>query len=76
MQLLSKFSKGIGFLLSIIDIYRKYVLVIHLKDKKDITITNDFQKVYLNQDASQEIYGWRKAANFKINSIRMVIIMV
>ena len=32
------------FLLCTIDIYSKYVWVVLLKDKKDITITNAFQK--------------------------------
>ena len=36
--------KGIYFLLCVIDIYRKYVCVIPLKDKKGMTITNAFQK--------------------------------
>ena len=44
MQLLSKFNKRILFLLCVIDIYRKYAWVMHLKDKKYITITNAFQK--------------------------------
>ena len=42
MQLLSKFNKG--FLLCVIDIYSKYAWAIPLKDKKDTTITNSFQK--------------------------------
>ena len=41
MQLISKFNKGITFLLCII----KYALVIPLKDKRGITITNAFQKI-------------------------------
>ena len=45
MQLISKFNKGILFLLCVIDIYRKYAWVIPLKDKKLITITNAFQKI-------------------------------
>ena len=45
MQLISKFNKGFRFLLCIIDIYSKYAWDIHLKDKKGITITNDFQKI-------------------------------
>ena len=45
MQLISKFNKGIGFLLCIIDIYSKLAWVITLKDKKGITITNAFQKI-------------------------------
>ena len=44
MQLISKFNKGVRFLLCLIDIYSKYARVIPLKDKKGITITNVFQK--------------------------------
>ena len=43
MQLISKFNKGIRFLLCVIDIFSKYAWVIPLKDKKGITITNAFQ---------------------------------
>ena len=45
MHLLSKLNKGICFLLCVIDIDSKYSWVIHLKDKKGITITNAFQKI-------------------------------
>ena len=44
MQLISKFNKGIRFLLCVIDIFSKYASVTLLKDKKGITITNTFQK--------------------------------
>ena len=44
MQLISKFNKGFRSLLCIIDIYSKYVWVIPLKSKKEITITNTFKK--------------------------------
>ena len=44
MHLISKFNKGIRFLLWVIDIFSKYAWVIPLKDKKGITITNAFQK--------------------------------
>ena len=44
MQLISKFNKGIRFLLCVIDIFSKHVWVIPLKDKKGITITDAFQK--------------------------------
>ena len=46
MQLISKFNKGFRFLLRIIDIYSKYAWVIPLKDKKDIAITDAFQKFW------------------------------
>ena len=42
MQLISQSNKGFRFLLCIIDIYRKYAWTIALKDKKGITITNEF----------------------------------
>ena len=45
MQLISKFNKGIRFLLCFIDIFSKYAWVIPLKDKKGIAITNAFQKI-------------------------------
>ena len=45
MQLISKFNKGIRFLLCVIDIFSKYAWVIPLKDEKGITIINAFQKM-------------------------------
>ena len=45
MQLISKFNKGIRFLLCVTIIFSKYAWVIPLKDKKGITITNAFQKI-------------------------------
>ena len=45
MQFISKFNKRFRFLLCVIDIYSKYAWVITFKDKKEITITNAFQKI-------------------------------
>ena len=45
VQLIRKFNNGIRFFLCVIDIFGKYACVIPLKDKKDITITNAFQKI-------------------------------
>ena len=56
MQLISKFNKGIGFLLCVIDIFSKYAWIIPLKDKKDTIITNAFQKI-LNLITNQTKYG-------------------
>ena len=44
MQLISKFNKGIRFLLCAIDIYSKHTWVVSLKDKKSLTTVNAFQK--------------------------------
>ena len=48
MQLLSKYNKGIRFLLCVIDIFSKYAWVVPLKDKKGISIVKAFQSI-LNQ---------------------------
>ena len=45
MQSLSKYHKGIKYLLCVIDIFSKYAWVISLKDKKGISIVNAFQKI-------------------------------
>ena len=45
MQLLSKFNKGIKYLLCVIDSFSKYAFVVPLKDKKGISIVNAFQSV-------------------------------
>ena len=43
MQLLSRYNKGIRFLLCVIDIFSKYASVVPLKDKKGISILEVFQ---------------------------------
>ena len=45
IHLISKFYKGLRFLLCVSDIYSKTAWVIPLKYKKDITITNAFPKI-------------------------------
>ena len=43
MQLLSRYNKGIKFLLCVFDIFSKYAWVVPLKDKKGISIVKAFQ---------------------------------
>ena len=45
MQSLSKYNKGIKYLLCAIDLFSKYAWVIPLKDKKETSIVNAFQKI-------------------------------
>ena len=44
MQSLSKYNKGIKYLLCAIDLFSKYSWVIPLKDKKGASIVNAFKK--------------------------------
>ena len=45
MQSLSKCNKRIKYLLCVIDLFSKYAWVIHLKDKKGVSIVNAFRKI-------------------------------
>ena len=44
MQSLSKYNKGIKYLLCAIDLFSKYAWVVPIKDKKGISIVNAFKK--------------------------------
>ena len=50
MQRISKFNKGIRFLLCFIDRLSKYAWVVPVNDKKDTIIVNAFQKIVNNSD--------------------------
>ena len=45
MQLISKYSKGIRYLLCAINLFSKYAFPVPLKDKKGTTIVNAFQSI-------------------------------
>ena len=70
MQLLSKFNKGIKYLLCVIDIFSKYAWVIPVKDKKSISIVNAFQKI-LYDSKRKPIKIWvDKGSEFYNNSLK------
>ena len=48
MQLISKYNKGISYLLCAINLFSKYAFVASLKDKKGIKIDNVFQSISNN----------------------------
>ena len=45
MQSLSKYNRGIKYLLCAIDLFSKYAWVIPIKAKKGISIVNAFKKI-------------------------------
>ena len=57
MQLLSKFNKGIKYLLCVIDLFSKYAFFVALKDKKGISTVNAFQSV-LNKSKRKPYKIW------------------
>ena len=56
MQSLSKYNKGIKYLLCAIDLFSKYEWVVSLKDKGGITIVNAFQKIISKGRKSNNIW--------------------
>ena len=70
MQLISKFNKGICFLLCVIDIFSKYAWVIPLKDKKVNTITNAFQNILFESNYKSDKTWVDKSSEFYNRSIK------
>ena len=79
MQSLSKYNKGIKYLLCAIDLLSKYTWVIPLKDKRGISIVNAFQKIISEGrkpnkiwvDQGSEFYNNSFKDFLKINNIEM-----
>ena len=65
MQSLSKYNKGIKYLLCAIDLFSKYAWAIPIKDKKGTSIVNAFKNI-ISKERSQIKYGFIKVANFMI----------
>ena len=47
-QSISKYHKGIGYLLCVIDLFSKNAFVVPLKHNKGVTISNAFQSILEN----------------------------
>ena len=60
MQSLSKYNKGIKYLLCAIDLFTKYSWVVPLKDKKGSCIVNAFQKI-ISEGSKAESKRQRKS---------------
>ena len=79
MQSLSKYKKGIKYLLCAIDLFSKYAWVVPLKDKRGISIVDAFQKIISKGrkpnkiwiDQSGEFYNNLFKRFLKINNMLM-----
>ena len=60
---MSKYSKGINYLLCAIDLFSKYARVVPLKDKRGISMVNVFQKV-VSKGRKPIKYGLIKVVSF------------
>ena len=56
MQSLSKYNKGIKYLLCAVNFSSKYAWVVPLKDKRGITIVNALQKIISKGRKSNKIW--------------------
>ena len=57
MKSLSKFNKGIKYLLCVIELFSKYAFVVPLKDKRGTSIVNAFQSI-LNKSGRKPNKIW------------------
>ena len=73
MQLLSKYNKGIKYLLCAIDLFSKYAWVIPIKDKKRTSIVNAFQKILSNSNRKLNKIWADQGSKFYNNSFKDVL---
>ena len=66
MQSLSKYNKGIKYLLCGIDLFSKYAWVVPIKDKKGTSIVNASKKLFQMDEENRIKYGLIKVVNLII----------
>ena len=64
MQLISKYNKGIRYVLCAIDVFSKYLWVVPIKDKKGVIIVNAFQKILDSSERKPNKIWVDKVVNF------------
>ena len=70
MQLLSKYNKGIKYLLHAIDLFSKYAWVVPIKDKKGTSIVNAFKKILNNSNRKPNKVWTDQGSKFYNNSFK------
>ena len=80
MQSLSKYNRGIKYLLRVIDLFSKYAWVVPIKDKKGTSIVNAFKKILSDSNRKPNKIWVDQGSEFcnksfkdfsKINNIKM-----
>ena len=70
MQSLSKYNKGIKYLLCAIDLFSKYAWVVPIKDKKGVSIVDAFQKILGDSNKKPNKIWVDKGSEFYNNSFK------
>ena len=70
MQLLSRYNKGIRFLLCVIEIFSKHAWVVPLKDKKGISIVKAFQIILKQSNRKPNKIWVDKGSEFYYTSFK------
>ena len=71
-QLISKYNKGVRFLLCVIDIFSKYAWVVFLKDKKGVSIVTAFQSILKQSDRKPKKIWVDKGSEFYNTSFKIM----
>ena len=71
MQLISKSIKRFGFLLCVIDIFRKYTWVVPFQDKKGVSMVNAFQSILKDSKGKLNKIRLDKDSEFYNNSFKI-----
>ena len=70
MQSISRYNKGIKFLLSVIDIFSKYAWVVPLKDKIGVSIVTAFQSILKKSNRKPNKIWADKGSEFYNTSLK------
>ena len=73
MQSLSKYNKGIKYLLCAIDLFSKYAWVTRLKDKKGTSIVNAFKKILNDSNRKPKKIWTYQGSEFYDNSFKKIL---
>ena len=69
MQSLSKYNRGIKYLLCAIDLFSKYAWVVPIKNKKEVSLVNAFKKIISEERNPTKIWV-DQGSQFYNNSLK------
>ena len=70
MKSISKYNKGIKYLLCVINLFSKYAWVVPLKDKKEVSIVNTSQSILYSSKRKPKKIWVDQGCEFYDNSFK------